>query len=77
VSFHQVLQADAGRIARRLEAALAGLGDQPVMAAMRYAVQGGKRCAVFWCWKVRGCTGLRQRLRSVLRRRWKRCMPTV
>jgi len=47
VSFHQVLQADAGRIARRLEAALAGLGDQPVMAAMRYAVQGGKRLRGF------------------------------
>ena len=47
MSFHQVLQADAGRIARRLEAALAGLGDQPVMAAMRYAVQGGKRLRGF------------------------------
>jgi len=47
VSFHQVLQADAGRIAARLEAALAGLGDQPVMAAMRYAVQGGKRLRGF------------------------------
>ena len=47
MSFHQVLQADAGRIAARLEAALAGLGDQPVMAAMRYAVQGGKRLRGF------------------------------
>ncbi len=47
MSFHRVLQADAGRIARRLEAAMAGLGDQPVMAAMRYAVQGGKRLRGF------------------------------
>jgi len=47
VSFHRALRTDAGRIARRLEAALAGFGDQPVMAAMRYAVQGGKRLRGF------------------------------
>ena len=47
MSFDAVLQADAGRIAARLAAALAGMADQPVIEAMRYAVQGGKRLRGF------------------------------
>jgi farnesyl diphosphate synthase len=47
VSFQSVLVADAARIEARLMAALAGLEDQPVCQAMRYAVAGGKRLRGF------------------------------
>jgi farnesyl diphosphate synthase len=47
VSFPDRLKADAGLIQARLDAALAGLADQPVVHAMRYAVQGGKRLRGF------------------------------
>ena len=43
MSFADLLKADAARVQARLDAALAGLDDVPVVAAMRYAVQGGKR----------------------------------
>jgi farnesyl diphosphate synthase len=47
VSFPATLARDAGLVQARLDAALAGLSDQPVIHAMRYAVQGGKRLRGF------------------------------
>ena len=47
MSFPSVLAADAAAIQQRLDGALAGLADQPVIHAMRYAVQGGKRLRGF------------------------------
>jgi len=47
VTFPARLAADAALIQQRLDAALAGLADQPVIHAMRYAVQGGKRLRGF------------------------------
>jgi farnesyl diphosphate synthase len=47
VSFPERLAADAAVIAARLEAALAGFPDQPVVHAMRYALRGGKRLRGF------------------------------
>jgi farnesyl diphosphate synthase len=47
VSFSTVLARDAGLIQTRLDAALASKADLPVVHAMRYAVQGGKRLRGF------------------------------
>ena len=47
MSFQAILQADAALVQARLDAALAGLDDVPVVQAMRYAVQGGKRLRAF------------------------------
>ena len=47
MSFQAILQADAALVQTRLDAALAGLDDVPVVQAMRYAVQGGKRLRAF------------------------------
>lgn len=47
MSFHQVLTADAQAIQARLDAAMSGLDDQPVIHAMRYAARGGKRLRGF------------------------------
>ena len=47
MSFPTLLAQDAARVQARLDAALAGLSDQPVIQAMRYAVQGGKRLRGF------------------------------
>jgi farnesyl diphosphate synthase len=47
VSFAEVLARDAALIQARLDAALAGKADLPVVHAMRYAVQGGKRLRGF------------------------------
>jgi farnesyl diphosphate synthase len=47
VRFPDRLAADAGLVEARLLAALAGRADQPVTAAMRYAVKGGKRLRGF------------------------------
>ncbi|MCB6178131.1 polyprenyl synthetase family protein [Rhodobacter sp. Har01] len=47
MSFSDVLKADAARIEAHLMQVLAGKPDQPVVAAMRYAVQGGKRLRGF------------------------------
>lgn len=47
MSFPERLAADAAVIAARLEAALAGFPDQPVVYAMRYALRGGKRLRGF------------------------------
>jgi farnesyl diphosphate synthase len=47
VSFAERLAADAGLIQGRLDAAMAGFGDVPVVQAMRYACQGGKRLRGF------------------------------
>jgi farnesyl diphosphate synthase len=47
VRFPERLAADAGLVEVRLLAALAGRADQPVTAAMRYAVKGGKRLRGF------------------------------
>lgn len=47
MSFAETLTRDAGLVQARLDAALAGLDDQPVIHAMRYAVQGGKRLRGF------------------------------
>ena len=47
MSFPERLKADAARVEAALDAALAGLADRPVIHAMRYAVQGGKRLRAF------------------------------
>ncbi len=47
MTFPDRLAADAGLIQTRLDAALAHLPDQPVIHAMRYALQGGKRLRGF------------------------------
>ena len=47
MSFQALLKADAVRVQARLDAALAGFDGVPVVAAMRYAVQGGKRLRAF------------------------------
>ena len=47
MSFQKRLAADALAIQARLDLALAGYDDQPVIHAMRYAVQGGKRLRGF------------------------------
>lgn len=47
MSFSAILAADAAAIQARLDQALQGLDDQPVIHAMRYALQGGKRLRGF------------------------------
>jgi farnesyl diphosphate synthase len=47
VSFANQLAADALAIQARLDAAMAGFGDTPVVQAMRYAANGGKRLRGF------------------------------
>jgi farnesyl diphosphate synthase len=47
VSFATQLAADALAIQARLDAAMAGFGDTPVVQAMRYAAAGGKRLRGF------------------------------
>jgi farnesyl diphosphate synthase len=47
VTFQAALAADAVAVQLRLDAALVGLVDVPVVQAMRYAVQGGKRLRGF------------------------------
>ena len=47
MSFHAVLAADAALIQTRLDLSMAGLADEPVVRAMRYAAQGGKRLRGF------------------------------
>jgi farnesyl diphosphate synthase len=47
VTFPERLAADAGLIQTRLDMAMAQMADQPVVHAMRYAVQGGKRLRGF------------------------------
>ena len=47
MSFPDLLKQDAARVQTRLDAALAGHDDVPVVQAMRYALQGGKRLRAF------------------------------
>ena len=47
MSFAATLTRDAGLVQARLDAALSDFDDQPVIHAMRYAVQGGKRLRGF------------------------------
>jgi farnesyl diphosphate synthase len=47
VSFPQRLARVQSAVQVRLDAAMAGMGDQPVVQAMRYATQGGKRIRGF------------------------------
>jgi len=47
VTFPERLAADAALIQKRLDQAMSGMADEPVIAAMRYAVQGGKRLRGF------------------------------
>ena len=47
MSFPERLKADAALVQARLDQAMAGLAEQPVIHAMRYAVQGGKRLRAF------------------------------
>ncbi len=47
MSFADVLSRDADLVQARLDTALAGKADLPVVHAMRYAVQGGKRLRGF------------------------------
>lgn len=47
MTFSTVIARDAGLIQVRLDRAMAGLADEPVVHAMRYASQGGKRLRGF------------------------------
>ncbi len=47
MTFPERLAADAALIGARLDRAMAGMGNEPVLQAMRYAVQGGKRLRGF------------------------------
>lgn len=47
MSFSERLKLDAALVQARLDAALADLADQPVIDAMGYALQGGKRLRAF------------------------------
>ena len=47
MTFRDLLAADAALIQTRLDAALSDRADQPVIHAMRYALQGGKRLRGF------------------------------
>jgi len=47
LSFPAQLARDAAAIEARLEVAMSGFADQPVVAAMRYAARGGKRLRGF------------------------------
>jgi farnesyl diphosphate synthase len=47
VSFSAQLAADAAAVQARLDAAMAGFDNQPVVQAMRYAAHGGKRLRGF------------------------------
>ena len=47
MTFQAGLAADAALIQTRLDRAMAGLADEPVVRAMRYAAQGGKRLRGF------------------------------
>jgi farnesyl diphosphate synthase len=47
VSFPEALAQAADAAQRRLDAALAGRADEPVIHAMRYALRGGKRLRAF------------------------------
>ena len=47
MNFEQVLAADAALVQARLDRALADLPDEPLVQAMRYAAQGGKRLRAF------------------------------
>ena len=47
MSFPQRLAEVQDRVAARLDGALAGMGGEPVVQAMRYAVAGGKRLRAF------------------------------
>lgn len=47
MSFSAQLALDAAAIQARLDAAMAGFSNEPVVEAMRYAVQGGKRLRGF------------------------------
>ena len=47
MTFADLLAADARLIQTRLDTAMAGFGDTPVVAAMRYACAGGKRLRGF------------------------------
>lgn len=47
MSFASQLTADAAAIQARLDGAMAGMGDEPVVQAMRYAATGGKRLRGF------------------------------
>lgn len=47
MNFPAQLAADAAAIQQRLDAAMAGFSDQPVIHAMRYAATGGKRLRGF------------------------------
>lgn len=47
MSFAKVIAADAALVQARLDRAMAGMGDEPVVQAMRYAATGGKRLRGF------------------------------
>ena len=47
MSFSEILAADAAAVQERLTAALADKADEPVIQAMRYALNGGKRLRGF------------------------------
>lgn len=47
MTFPERLATDAALIGARLDQAMAGMGNEPVIRAMRYAVQGGKRLRGF------------------------------
>ncbi len=47
MSFSEAIARDAEMIAARLDRAMAGMGDEALVQAMRYGVQGGKRLRGF------------------------------
>ena len=59
MSFPELLAADARLIQGRLDRAMAGMGDAPVIQAMRYACQGGKRLRGFLVLETARMLGVR------------------
>ena len=57
VSFPQLLAADAVRDRGTAEGGFGGVADQPVVHAMRYALQGGKRLRGFLVLESRADAG--------------------
>lgn len=64
MSFPEILAADAGAIQARLTAALSDRAEVPVVVAMRYALQGGKRLRGFLVLETARLFGLGDRALS-------------
>lgn len=75
MSFPDLLQQDAARVQARLQAALTAQEDVPVVQAMRYALQGGKRLRAFLVLESARLHGIAPMRRWLPLRRWKPFMP--